>query len=164
MDEAGVATTTRSLTNDDPLSPSPDENGTATIVDHISRSPSEEARFKRQYVIQELVETERQYVTDLSLVVDGYIAELSNVDLPEDLAGKDKIIFANIAQILEFHKTCFVKEIEKCLENYEAAGSAFTKYVSFPIFPELCTVYQKIPKKSYIKSCACMHIFFIICF
>lgn len=26
-------------------------------------------------------------------------------DLPEDLQGKDKIIFANIAQIHEFHKT-----------------------------------------------------------
>jgi hypothetical protein len=128
MDDAGVATTTRSLTNDDPLSPSPDENGTATITNnHISRSPSEEARFKRQYVIQELVETERQYVVDLALIVEGYMAELSNMDLPEDLAGKDKIIFANIAQILEFHKTCFVKEIEKCLENYEAAGEAFVK-------------------------------------
>lgn len=34
----------------------------------------------------------------------------------------------------EFHKKfyrCFLKEIEKCLENYEAAAIAFTKYVGF---------------------------------
>ena len=58
-----------------------------------------------RYVLMELVETERDYVRDLSSVVDGYMANLESMDLPEDLVGKDKIIFANIAQILEFHKT-----------------------------------------------------------
>ena len=53
-----------------------------------------------------------------------------NANLPEELVGKDKIIFANIAQIQEFHETSFLKEIEKCLDNYEAAGQAFVKYVS----------------------------------
>lgn len=58
-----------------------------------------------RYVLMELVETERDYVKDLSSVVDGYMANLQTMDLPEDLVGKDKIIFANIAQILDFHKT-----------------------------------------------------------
>lgn len=53
----------------------------------------------------ELVDTERDYVKDLSSVVDGYMANLQTMDLPENLVGKDKIIFANIAQILDFHKT-----------------------------------------------------------
>lgn len=106
------------------------------------------------YVLMELVETEKDYVRDLSSVVDGYIANLEKMELPADLVGKDKIIFANIAQILEFHKksvqffipllpydplpqmlmvllfSSFLKEIEKCLDNYEVAGSAFVKYVS----------------------------------
>lgn len=56
------------------------------------------------YVLMELVETEKDYVRDLSSVVDGYIANLEKMELPADLVGKDKIIFANIAQILEFHK------------------------------------------------------------
>lgn len=58
-----------------------------------------------RYVLNELVETERDYVRDLTSVVDGYIANLSSMELPEDLQGKDKIIFANIAQICDFHKT-----------------------------------------------------------
>ena len=117
MDEAGVA------------DQGPEENGANT---HISsgRTPQEEARYKRQFVIQELVDTERDYVTDLTLVVEGYMAALESMDLPEDLQGKDKIIFANIGQILDFHRNTFLKEIEKCLEDYEAAGTTFTKYVS----------------------------------
>ena len=50
------------------------------------------------------METEKDYVRDLTSVVDGYIANLEKMDLPPDLVGKDKIIFANISQILEFHK------------------------------------------------------------
>lgn len=51
------------------------------------------------------METERDYVRDLTSVVEGYIENLKSMELPEDLQGKDKIIFANIAQILEFHQT-----------------------------------------------------------
>uniref|UniRef100_A0A1I7WTF1 DH domain-containing protein n=1 Tax=Heterorhabditis bacteriophora TaxID=37862 RepID=A0A1I7WTF1_HETBA len=106
------------------------------IPEKPEKSPEELARFKRHYVLMELVETEQDYVRDLTSVVEGYIANLEKMGLPDDLVGKDKIIFANIAQILEFHKKSvvkfllsFLKEIEKCLDNYEAAGSAFVKYV-----------------------------------
>jgi len=30
--------------------------------------------------------------------------ELKNMELPEDLIGKDKIVFGNIHQIFEFHR------------------------------------------------------------
>ncbi len=52
----------------------------------------------------ELVETERDYVRDLGSVVDGYIRTVGEIDLPEDVKGKDRIVFANIQQIAEFHK------------------------------------------------------------
>lgn len=110
-----------------------EENGDTSTI-NPQRTPQEEARYKRQFVIQELVDTERDYVTDLTLIVDGYMAGLDSTELPEDLQGKDKIIFANIGQILDFHRDIFLKEIEKCLEDYEAAGTAFTKYVSFWIY------------------------------
>lgn len=42
--------------------------------------------------------------SDLTSVVEGYIANLESMELPEDLQGKDKIIFANIQQIREFHE------------------------------------------------------------
>uniref|UniRef100_A0A7E4VX50 Rho guanine nucleotide exchange factor 25 n=1 Tax=Panagrellus redivivus TaxID=6233 RepID=A0A7E4VX50_PANRE len=125
MDEPGVAedpSVASSPSGTEPDPETPKTNGA------IKRTPAEEARYKRQFVIQELVETERDYVTDLLLIVNGYMQLLSEQDLPEDLQGKDKIIFANIQQILEFHQQIFVKEIEKCLENYQAAGLAFVKY------------------------------------
>lgn len=40
----------------------------------ITDEDKEKARLKRKYVIQELVDTERDYVRDLGLVVDGYMA------------------------------------------------------------------------------------------
>uniref|UniRef100_A0A0N4ZES8 DH domain-containing protein n=1 Tax=Parastrongyloides trichosuri TaxID=131310 RepID=A0A0N4ZES8_PARTI len=115
------------------------------------QKPEEQSRTKRQYVLMELVETERDYVKDLTSVVDGYIANIESMELPEDLQGKDKIIFANIAQILEFHKTLFLKEIEKCLTDYECAGQAFVKYER-----RLHTYYVKYcqnkPKSDYLVS------------
>lgn len=62
---------------------------------------------KRNYVMQELVETERDYVRDLGLVVDGYMQVMRGDDMPmpEDLSsGKDKIIFGNIEAIYEWHR------------------------------------------------------------
>ena len=111
----------------------------------ISDEEKEKARLKRKYVIQELVDTERDYVRDLGLVVDGYMASLrsslqaqqqtaaqgsaqsvgaqpgqaptedqtpalpatvSPIQVPEGLChtGKDKIIFANIEAIYEWHR------------------------------------------------------------
>uniref|UniRef100_A0A914BWV5 Uncharacterized protein n=1 Tax=Acrobeloides nanus TaxID=290746 RepID=A0A914BWV5_9BILA len=134
------------------------ENGSP--VGAPEKSPEETARMKRQYVLMELVETERDYVKDLTSVVEGYIANLNNMDLPEDLQGKDKIIFANIAQILDFHKTLFLKEIEKCLTDYEAAGNAFVKHER-----RLHTYYVKYcqnkPKSDFLVSQESFEQFFI---
>uniref|UniRef100_A0A1I7YXS5 Rho guanine nucleotide exchange factor 25 n=1 Tax=Steinernema glaseri TaxID=37863 RepID=A0A1I7YXS5_9BILA len=115
------------------------------------RTPEETNRLKRQYVLQELVETERDYVRDLASVVDGYMAHLSTIELPEDLQGKDKIIFANVAQILEFHKSTFCREIERCLNDYEAAGQAFVKYERrlHVLYVKYC---QNKPKSDYLVS------------
>lgn len=64
---------------------------------------------KRQFVIAELVETERLYVRDLADVVEGYITEMRNPDsemkMPDDLKdGKDKMVFGNLEAIYEWHR------------------------------------------------------------
>jgi len=72
----------------------------------------EEALHKREYVMRELVETERDYVRDLSLVVEGYMTVMRDpeaagcdIPIPEDLrSGKDKMIFGNIELIYEWHR------------------------------------------------------------
>lgn len=75
-----------------------------------SDDEAEKAQIKRRYVLQELIETERDYVNNLGMVIDGYIRFIQNdgngeIVIPEDLKnGKEKIIFGNIETIYEFHK------------------------------------------------------------
>lgn len=71
--------------------------------------PESIAIAKRQFVIRELVDTERDYVNDLKQIVEGYMALMRNPDsefpLPEDLrGGKDKMVFGNIEAIYEWHR------------------------------------------------------------
>ena len=69
--------------------------------------------------MQELVESERDYVRDLGQIVDGYMAlmslgingtnhlsdAVSLLPVPDDLRdGKDKIIFGNVEAIYNWHK------------------------------------------------------------
>ncbi|XP_028393138.1 triple functional domain protein-like isoform X5 [Dendronephthya gigantea] len=82
---------------------------------------------KRMYVIKELIQTEQDYVTDLESVVEGYIPELSKDDVPEELKGKEREIFGNMRQILEWHKSFFCKELEKCEDAPERIGTVFLK-------------------------------------
>ncbi|CAG07424.1 unnamed protein product, partial [Tetraodon nigroviridis] len=62
------------------------------------------------YVLKELIETEKYYVADLGLIVEGYMGTMSSRSIPEDMKGKDKIVFGNIHQIYDWHKetrSCF---------------------------------------------------------
>ncbi|KRX93396.1 Triple functional domain protein [Trichinella pseudospiralis] len=113
-------------------------------------SEQKQAVEKRRYVLQELVETERDYVKDLGSIVEGYITTIESMELPEDMKGKERIVFANIQQIYEFHKNIFSKEIEKCLEDYEAAGRAFVKYERrLHMYVVYC---QNKPKSEFLVS------------
>ena len=58
-----------------------------------------------RYAVQELVESEMTYVHDLTSITDGYIGTLREMELSDEDREKVKIIFANIEQILDFHKT-----------------------------------------------------------
>ncbi|KRY12974.1 Triple functional domain protein [Trichinella patagoniensis] len=126
--------------------PSLSANGTRTT----EISEQQQAVEKRRYVLQELVETERDYVKDLGSIVEGYITTIESMELPEDMKGKERIVFANIQQIYEFHKNIFSKEIEKCLEDYEAAGRAFVKYERrLHMYVVYC---QNKPKSEFLVS------------
>ncbi|KAL1245925.1 Triple functional domain protein, partial [Trichinella spiralis] len=126
--------------------PSLSANGTRTT----EISEQQQAIEKRRYVLQELVETERDYVKDLGSIVEGYITTIESMELPEDMKGKERIVFANIQQIYEFHKNIFSKEIEKCLEDYEAAGRAFVKYERrLHMYVVYC---QNKPKSEFLVS------------
>uniref|UniRef100_A0A8C7GWD2 non-specific serine/threonine protein kinase n=1 Tax=Oncorhynchus kisutch TaxID=8019 RepID=A0A8C7GWD2_ONCKI len=83
---------------------------------------------RRHYVLLELVETERDYVRDLGVVVGGYMTRMKEEGVPDDMKGKDKIIFGNIHQIYDWHRDFFMGELEKCLEDPDRLGPLFVKH------------------------------------
>uniref|UniRef100_A0A672Q0B6 non-specific serine/threonine protein kinase n=1 Tax=Sinocyclocheilus grahami TaxID=75366 RepID=A0A672Q0B6_SINGR len=82
---------------------------------------------RRHYVLLELVETERDYVRDLGAVVEGYMSRMREEGVPDDMKGKDKIVFGNIQQIYDWHKDFFLGELEKCLEDPDRLAPLFIR-------------------------------------
>uniref|UniRef100_A0A3Q2EHA5 Trio Rho guanine nucleotide exchange factor a n=1 Tax=Cyprinodon variegatus TaxID=28743 RepID=A0A3Q2EHA5_CYPVA len=106
--------------------------------------------FGLSYVLLELVETEREYVRDLSLVVEGYMSRMKEEGVPDDMRGKDKVVFGNIHQIYDWHKDFFLRELEKCLEDPDRLGPLFLKQERrLNMYVMYC---QNKPKSEHIVS------------
>nr|XP_057911235.1 rho guanine nucleotide exchange factor 25 isoform X2 [Doryrhamphus excisus] len=105
---------------------------------------------KSLYVLTELVETERLYVEDLGLIVHGYMATMANQGVPEDLKGKDRIVFGNIHQILDWHKSYFLGELEKCVADPDSLAQLFIKHERrLHMYVVYC---QNKPKSEHVVS------------
>ena len=63
----------------------------------------------------ELLETERSYVKDLESAVQCFLLPMRQDpdQAPPALLGKEDIIFGNVEEILAFHKSIFLKVIQK---------------------------------------------------
>lgn len=84
-----------------------DEEVEAVDEEERLKIEREKNLLKRKYVLQELCDTERDYVIDLGKIVEGYMNLLrsDDVSVPDDLKnGKDKIVFGNIEAIYEWHR------------------------------------------------------------
>uniref|UniRef100_A0A8C9VXT6 Rho guanine nucleotide exchange factor 25 n=1 Tax=Scleropages formosus TaxID=113540 RepID=A0A8C9VXT6_SCLFO len=103
-----------------------------------------------RYVLKELIETEKLYVNDLGLIVEGYMATMSAKGVPEDMKGKDKIVFGNIHQIYDWHKDYFLGELEKCVAEPERLAQLFIKHERrLHMYVVYC---QNKPKSEHIVS------------
>ncbi|XP_017574213.1 rho guanine nucleotide exchange factor 25 [Pygocentrus nattereri] len=105
-----------------------DEKFSQSVGLEDSEEDRKNALEKSIYVLSELVETERLYVEDLGLIVEGYMATMSNSGVPEYMKGKDKIVFGNVHQIYDWHKDYFLGELKKCVSNPEQLGQLFIKH------------------------------------
>ncbi|KAG2459312.1 KALRN protein, partial [Polypterus senegalus] len=96
------------------------------------RNPEEEQKAKalrgRMFVLNELIQTEKDYVKDLGIVVEGFMKKIEEKGVPEDMKGKDKIVFGNIHQIYDWHKDFFQGELEKCLQDHDKLAELFIKH------------------------------------
>ncbi|XP_037532331.1 triple functional domain protein [Nematolebias whitei] len=120
-----------SVEQGDSSSPSlnPSDNSLLSSSSPIDEVEERKSGFlkKRHYVLLELVETERDYVRDLGSVVEGYMSRMKEEGVPDDMRGKDKIVFGNIHQIYEWHRDLFLGELEKCLEDPDRLAPLFIK-------------------------------------
>ncbi|CAN9516123.1 unnamed protein product [Ophioblennius macclurei] len=135
-----------------------DDSGSVLLDDTSSQwsaaADTEEERRsaleKSMYVLKELIETEKHYVADLGLIVEGYMATMSSKGVPEDMKGKDKIVFGNIHQIFDWHKDYFLGELEKCLAEPERLAQLFIKHERrLHMYVVYC---QNKPKSEHIVS------------
>ncbi|XP_072553002.1 rho guanine nucleotide exchange factor 25 isoform X3 [Salminus brasiliensis] len=135
-----------------------EDSGSVLVDDTSSQSSatidSEEERRsaleKSMYVLKELIETEKLYVVDLGLIVEGYMATMAAKGVPEDMKGKDKIVFGNIHQIFDWHKDYFLGELEKCVAEPERLAQLFIKHERrLHMYVVYC---QNKPKSEHIVS------------
>lgn len=135
------------------------EDSASVIMDDTSSQSSapadteEERRSaleKSMYVLTELIETEKHYVADLSSIVEGYMATMNAKGVPEDMKGKDKIVFGNIHQIFDWHKDYFLGELEKCVAEPQRLAQLFIKHERrLHMYVVYC---QNKPKSEHIVS------------
>uniref|UniRef100_A0A3P8NUB3 DH domain-containing protein n=1 Tax=Astatotilapia calliptera TaxID=8154 RepID=A0A3P8NUB3_ASTCA len=93
------------------------------------RTPALEAwSWTPLFVLNELIQTEKDYVKDLGIVVEGFMKRIEEKGVPDDMKGKDKIVFGNIHQIYDWHRDFFVGELEKCLDDHEHLPELFIKH------------------------------------
>uniref|UniRef100_A0A672T374 Kalirin-like n=1 Tax=Sinocyclocheilus grahami TaxID=75366 RepID=A0A672T374_SINGR len=106
--------------------------GSITPSDQTPRDPETEQKNKamrgRMFVLNEMVQTERDYVKDLGVIVEGFMRRIGEKGVPEDMTGKDKIVFGNIHQIYDWHKEFFLCELEKCLQDHDRLAELFIKH------------------------------------
>lgn len=113
-------------------SPQPGSFAPLTASDQTPRDPETEKKNKalraRMFVVNEMVQTEKDYVKDLGIVVEGFMKKVAEKGVPEDMTGKDKMVFGNIHQIYDWHKEFFLGELEKCLQDHDKLAELFIKH------------------------------------
>uniref|UniRef100_H3CM71 Uncharacterized protein n=1 Tax=Tetraodon nigroviridis TaxID=99883 RepID=H3CM71_TETNG len=82
----------------------------------------------RVFVVNEMIQSEKDYVKDLGVIVEGFMSRLEVRGIPEDMRGKDKIVFGNIQQIYDWHRDFFLVELERCLQNHDLLADLFIRH------------------------------------
>ena len=77
-------------------------NQEVIIIDQEKRKSAR----KKEFIMAELLGTERTYVKDLQICIESYLYEFrrNSNHLPFGIAAKERLIFGNIEQIYDFHK------------------------------------------------------------
>uniref|UniRef100_A0A3Q3JXV4 Rho guanine nucleotide exchange factor 25 n=1 Tax=Monopterus albus TaxID=43700 RepID=A0A3Q3JXV4_MONAL len=85
-----------------------------------------------------------------NMCVKGYMATMANQGVPEDMKGKDRIVFGNIHQIYDWHKDYFLGELGKSVGEPDRLAQLFIKHERrLHMYVVYC---QNKPKSEHIVS------------
>uniref|UniRef100_A0A8C1E0X6 non-specific serine/threonine protein kinase n=1 Tax=Cyprinus carpio carpio TaxID=630221 RepID=A0A8C1E0X6_CYPCA len=96
---------------------------------------------KKEFIIAELLQTEKAYVRDLHECLETYLWGMTNgvEEIPPGIANKEHIIFGNIQEIYDFHNNIFVKELINYEQLPEDVGHCFVTWADkFNIYVTYC--------------------------
>ncbi|XP_061539990.1 kalirin-like isoform X4 [Phycodurus eques] len=96
---------------------------------------------KKEYIMAELLQTERVYVRDLQECIETYMWEMTSgsEDVPPGLNNRDDVVFGNIQDIYEFHNSIFLKELENYEQLPEDVGHCFVTWADkFHMYVTYC--------------------------
>ncbi|CAG0901712.1 unnamed protein product, partial [Darwinula stevensoni] len=115
----------------------------AKLKEIAAKEMSEEKRRsmrRQEYIMTELLQTERAYVKDLEVCIRCYLREMQNSSMaPSGIQGKEIILFGNMEEIYEFHKNIFLQELEKYETMPEDVGHCFVTWASkFDMYVKYC--------------------------
>uniref|UniRef100_A0A673T0I4 Trio Rho guanine nucleotide exchange factor n=1 Tax=Suricata suricatta TaxID=37032 RepID=A0A673T0I4_SURSU len=86
---------------------------------------------RKEFIMAELIQTEKAYVRDLRECMDTYLWEMTSgvEEIPAGIVSRELVIFGNMQEIYEFHNNIFLKELEKYEQLPEDVGHCFVTWV-----------------------------------
>ncbi|XP_061719490.1 kalirin isoform X1 [Cydia pomonella] len=96
---------------------------------------------RKEFIMAELLQTERAYVKDLETCITCYLREMRTDpnSVPQALQGKEEIIFGNIEEIHRFHERVFLRELDKYETMPEDVGHCFVTWArEFDMYVAYC--------------------------
>ncbi|KAL3284864.1 hypothetical protein HHI36_019002 [Cryptolaemus montrouzieri] len=126
--------------NSDPSLESKVKEAAAKDLKELNEEKRRSAR-RKEFIMAELLQTERSYVKDLELCIRCFLNEMKapNANAPPILVGKESLIFGNIEEIYNFHNHIFLKELEKYETMPEDVGHCFVTWAQkFDIYVNYC--------------------------
>ncbi|KAJ0003220.1 hypothetical protein NQD34_008318 [Periophthalmus magnuspinnatus] len=96
---------------------------------------------RKEFIMAELIQTEKAYVRDLRECMDTYLWEMTSgvEEIPPGIVNKEHIIFGNMQDLFEFHHNIFLKELEKYEQLPEDVGHCFVTWADkFQMYVNYC--------------------------
>uniref|UniRef100_A0AAR2K2S8 non-specific serine/threonine protein kinase n=1 Tax=Pygocentrus nattereri TaxID=42514 RepID=A0AAR2K2S8_PYGNA len=96
---------------------------------------------RKEFIMAELIQTEKAYVRDLRECMDTYLWEMTSgvEEIPAGIVNKEHIIFGNMQDLYEFHHNIFLKELEKYEQLPEDVGHCFVTWADkFQMYVNYC--------------------------